>query len=79
MRQLKHDVDQKRREISSDNLSMSVGELLNLYKDDELDIHPEFQRVFRWEIDQKSRLIESLLLGILTWNSAAANICRYKR
>jgi hypothetical protein len=45
-------------------LSMSVGELLNLYRDRELDIHPEFQRVFRWGIQQKSRLIESLLLGI---------------
>jgi len=61
---LKSEIDAKRREISSDNLSMSVGELLNLYKDKELDIHPEFQRVFRWEPQQKSRLIESLLLGI---------------
>lgn len=61
---LKSEVDSKRREISSDNLSMSVGELLNLYKDEELDIHPEFQRVFRWSMQQKSRLIESLLLGI---------------
>jgi hypothetical protein len=61
---LKSDVDAKRREISSDNLSMSIGELLNLYKENELDIHPEFQRVFRWGIEQKSRLIESLLLGI---------------
>ncbi len=61
---LKTEVDLKRREISSDNLSMSVGELLNLYKEGELDIHPEFQRVFRWSDHQKSRLIESLLLGI---------------
>lgn len=43
---------------------MSIGELLNLYKDEELDIHPAFQRVFRWGIEQKSRLVESLLLGI---------------
>lgn len=61
---LKAAVDRKRREISSDNISMSIGEMLNLYKDDELDIHPEFQRVFRWTPEQKSRLIESLLLGI---------------
>jgi hypothetical protein len=61
---LKEDVDARRREISSDNLSMSIGELLNLYKEQELDIHPEFQRVFRWGVQQKSRLIESLLLGI---------------
>lgn len=61
---LKAAVDKKRREISSDNISMSIGEMLNLYKDGELDIHPEFQRIFRWQPEQKSRLIESLLLGI---------------
>jgi hypothetical protein len=43
---------------------MSVGELLTLYKDGELNLHPEFQRFFRWSDSQKSRLIESLLLGI---------------
>ncbi len=43
---------------------MSIGELINLYEDDELDIHPEFQRFFRWTPEQKSRLIESILLGI---------------
>jgi hypothetical protein len=61
---LRAEVDKKRREISSDNLSMSIGEMLNLYRDEELDIHPEFQRVFRWVPEQKSRLIESVLLGI---------------
>jgi len=43
---------------------MSVGELLNIYRDGDLDIHPEFQRFFRWSAAQKSRFIESLLLGI---------------
>jgi uncharacterized protein with ParB-like and HNH nuclease domain len=43
---------------------MSIGELINLYRDRELDIHPEFQRFFRWSDEQKSRFIESLLLGI---------------
>ncbi|HTF70449.1 MAG TPA: DUF262 domain-containing protein [Edaphobacter sp.] len=43
---------------------MSIGELLNLYRDDELIIHPEFQRLFRWKELQKTRFIESLLLGI---------------
>jgi hypothetical protein len=38
--------------------------LVNLYDDCELDIHPEFQRVYRWSDEQKSKLIESILLGI---------------
>jgi Protein of unknown function DUF262 len=38
--------------------------LANLYRDGELDIHPEFQRFYRWDDEQKSRFIESILLGI---------------
>jgi hypothetical protein len=54
----------RRRDISTDSYPMSIGELTNLYRDDELDVHPEFQRIFRWSPEQKSRLIESILLGI---------------
>lgn len=43
---------------------MSVGEITTLYRDKELIIRPSFQRFFRWSALQKSRLIESLLLGI---------------
>ena len=50
--------------IKTDSYSMSIGELLNLYRDKELDVHPEFQRVYRWTDTQKTRLIESILLGI---------------
>lgn len=50
--------------VSSDSYSMSVGELASMYRDDELNLHPEFQRFFRWTDEQKSRFIESLLLGI---------------
>ncbi len=31
---------------------MSIGELVNLYDDVELDIHPEFQRLYRWSDEQ---------------------------
>ena len=43
---------------------MSFGEVVNLYQDKDLVINPEFQRLFRWTNFQKSRLIESILLGI---------------
>lgn len=61
---LQQEIDARRAEIRSDNYGMSIGELISLYKDEELDIHPEFQRFYRWSVEQKSRLIESLLLGI---------------
>lgn len=64
MKNLQEEIDQKKREISTDGYPMSIGELARLYQDQELDIHPEFQRFFRWTPLQKSKLIESILLGI---------------
>lgn len=61
---LERQISEARRSISSDGYPMSIGELTNLYRDRELLIRPEFQRFFRWTDTQKSRLIESLLLGI---------------
>jgi hypothetical protein len=61
---LEAQVLEARRTIASDGYPMSIGELTNLYRDKELIIRPEFQRFFRWTQVQKSRLIESLLLGI---------------
>lgn len=53
-----------RRQVVSDGYEMSVGELVSLYKNDELVISPDFQRLFRWGESQKTRFVESLLLGI---------------
>ena len=61
---LTKEIDARRAEVRSDGYPMSIGELINLYRDGELDIHPEFQRFYRWSPQQKSRLIESILLGI---------------
>jgi hypothetical protein len=61
---LEAEIEEARRSIASDGYPMSIGELTNLYRDGELLIRPEFQRLFRWSDLQKSRLIESLLLGI---------------
>ena len=61
---LQEEITKARSEIKTDAYPMSIGEFTNLYNDGELDIHPEFQRFFRWTDFQKSRFIESLLLGI---------------
>ncbi len=64
MDDLQSQIDSASRSIFTDSYSMSVGEVMSMYRDKEIDVHPEFQRAFRWEIDQKSSLIESILLGI---------------
>lgn len=35
-----------------------------MYNTGELDIRPEFQRIFRWSIEAQSRFIETLVLGL---------------
>lgn len=62
--QLLLELEQGRKEIKTDSYSMSIGEIINLYKDGELELTPAYQRLFRWEDEQKSKFIESILLGI---------------
>lgn len=61
---LQKEIDKVRGEIRTDGYSVSIGEWMSIYEKRELDIHPEFQRFFRWSPKQKSRLIESIFLGI---------------
>jgi Protein of unknown function DUF262 len=61
---LQEEIDRQRQDIRSDGYSMSIGELVSLYESQEIEIHPEFQRFFRWSDYQKNSLIESILLGI---------------
>jgi hypothetical protein len=61
---LQEEIDKMRQEIRTDDYQMSINEWISLYENEEIDIHPEFQRFFRWTNSQKTRLIESILLGI---------------
>lgn len=58
------EVNEKRKEIRTDGYAMSISEWASLYENKEIDIHPEFQRFYRWSDAQKTNLIESILLGI---------------
>lgn len=61
---LQDQIETAAADINTDAYAMSIGEIVNLYRDEELVIRPAFQRLFRWNTYQKSRLIESILLGI---------------
>jgi len=64
IQKLENDIIFERRRVSTDRLDISFGELINLYKNQELIIRPEYQRLFRWTNKQKTALIESILLSI---------------
>ena len=61
---LMEEVQAARKKVVTDGYEMSLGELINLYRDDELKVDPVFQRLFRWDDERKTRFIESILLGI---------------
>ncbi|MBL3565967.1 DUF262 domain-containing protein [Rhodovulum sulfidophilum] len=61
---LQDEIEAAQRHVRTDAYQMSIGELVSMYEHDEITIAPDFQRLFRWEIGQKSKLIESILLGI---------------
>ena len=64
MEELNKEIEKRRTSFKTDSYSMSIGELVNLYENDEIIIRPEYQRLFRWSHGQKVKLIESIILGI---------------
>lgn len=60
---LQEEIESRSKEIYTDRYSASIGEIISMYKEGDLDVHPDFQRFFRWDLPQKSRLIESFLLN----------------
>ena len=61
---LEDEIKRSRQEITTDGYEMSIGEIISLYNSKELVVNPQYQRYFRWEISQKTKFIESVLLGI---------------
>src|SRR5579871_4981788 len=61
---LKDEIDEAKRSVNTDSVQITVGEIANMYANNELNIMPEFQRLFRWTPDRKSSFVESLLIGI---------------
>ena len=61
---LEEEIANAQRLVKTDAYQMSIGEIVSMYESHEITIDPEFQRYFRWENSQKSKFVESILLGI---------------
>jgi hypothetical protein len=61
---LKDEIDEAKRTVSTDSVQITIGEVANMYTFAELNIIPDFQRLFRWSDDRKSNFVESILIGI---------------
>lgn len=58
------DVEKHRNDIVTDTYTTTWRELIGQYKDGDLIIDPEYQRLFRWDRDQQTQYVESILLNI---------------
>ncbi len=63
-KKLKESIEIQQNSLKTERLDMTFGELMNMYEEGNLIITPEYQRVFRWDRQQQTRFIESILLGI---------------
>ncbi len=61
---LSDEIRDNAKKVHTTEMKMSIGEIISMYKEKEIVIQPEFQRLFRWKREQKSRFIESILIGI---------------
>lgn len=61
---LQTQIEDQRNLLSTDRLDLSFGEIIRMYQDGDIVIKPAFQRYFRWDEEQRTRFIESILLGI---------------
>lgn len=62
--ELNQELEAQRRKVDSDNFDVTVRELVRMVAEDELDRAPEYQRQFRWDEEQESKLVESIFLGL---------------
>lgn len=55
---------EQKMKVDFNSYDLSVKELISMVRDGLINIAPEYQRQFRWDIERQSSLIESLFLGI---------------
>lgn len=55
-------IDNRLKKVHTQSFDLSFNELLDMFKNQELDISPDYQRLFQWSEGTQSRFIESLLL-----------------
>jgi hypothetical protein len=55
-------VESERKRATVRSLDLSFNELADMYKTGEIQIAPDYQRLFRWSVAKQSQFIESIIL-----------------
>jgi hypothetical protein len=62
--ELMEQLNTERRRVDVAVADLTVREVVRMVQEGELNAAPAYQRKFRWQLEDESRLIESLLLGL---------------
>ena len=62
--ELDEQLRKQRRTVDFDTFDIHTKQLIEMLKEDQIQVSPRYQRKFRWQADRCSQFIESLLLGI---------------
>lgn len=57
-------IDEKVGEVRTESIDISTNEIMSLIEAKEMIIQPDYQRLFRWDLEQRSKLIESIILEL---------------
>jgi hypothetical protein len=57
-------VQESRKEYYTNTYPLTMRAISDMYTRDVFELNPDFQRMFRWDDEQKTRFIESILLNI---------------
>ena len=57
-------LDQQRRKVDFDTYDILIQQLITMVESGSIDVSPAYQRQFRWNNTKRSRLVESVFLGI---------------
>lgn len=57
-------IETEKQKVKTKSLDISFNELLDMSENEEIKIEPEYQRMFRWEKEDQSRFIESIILEL---------------
>jgi len=57
-------LDKKQRELLTSTIDYNLEGLTNLITKRVIDLAPKYQRRFRWDVNRKSKLIESFLMNV---------------
>lgn len=61
--QIVEQINKAKKEFVTDGYTMSIGEIISMYRDGELVLHTDLDKNFEWNLTKQTSYIESIFIG----------------